>query len=350
MSLKRRQLLKLFASFSALAATTAPSAVSKALNSNSIIKPERLRQGMTIGLVTPASNVPEDEDLHAASDFVRSLGFEVKTSPNLRSRKQYLAGSDRQRADDLNSMFANPEVDAIFCIRGGYGSGRLLRSLDYETIAINPKIIMGYSDITAILNAIHTHTGLLTFHGPIAGDNFSEYTYNQYNRVLVEPRQTIQIGEAPNFPVRPGFVDRVNRLTTIVTGSAEGHLIGGNLSLLVTLMGTPYEPNFDGAILFLEDVSEPPYSVDRMLTHLWLTGKLEQLSGIVLGKFTDSEYSGNTLSMEQVFRERFEPLELPTLRGLMIGHVEDKTVVPIGARARLDADQGTLTLLEQAVL
>ena len=143
MSLKRRQLLKLFASFSALAATTAPSAVSKALNSNSIIKPERLRQGMTIGLVTPASNVPEDEDLLAASDFVRSLGFEVKTSPNLRSRKQYLAGSDRQRADDLNSMFANPEVDAIFCIRGGYGSGRLLRSLDYETIAINPKISEG---------------------------------------------------------------------------------------------------------------------------------------------------------------------------------------------------------------
>ena len=312
-------------------------------------KPDRLRAGATVGLVTPASNVPENEDLLAAMDLVRSLGFEAKAAPNLRRRKQYLAGSDQQRADDLNGMFADDEVDAIFCVRGGYGSGRLLRDLDYQTIANNPKILMGYSDITAILNAINVKTGMVTYHGPIAGDNFSSYTYEQFQRILMEPRQVSRIAEPPAFEQQPGVVERENRLTPIVPGRAEGKLIGGNLSLLVTLLGTPYEPDFDGAILFMEDVSEPPYSVDRMLTHLWLTGHLERTAGIVFGKFTDDDYDSNTLSMEQVLRERCEPLGIPTLRGAMIGHVEDQTVVPIGVNARLDVDEGTLTLLEPAV-
>ena len=312
-------------------------------------KPKRLLAGATIGLVTPASNVPENEELLAAMDLVRSLGFEAKAASNLRRRKQYLAGSDQQRADDLNGMFADQEVDAIFCVRGGYGSGRLLRNLDYSTIASNPKILMGYSDITAILNAIHLKTGMITYHGPIAGDNFSRYTYDQFHRILMEPRQTTRIGEPPPFDQKPGVVERKNRLTSIVPGQAVGRLIGGNLSLLVTLLGTPYEPDFDGAILFMEDVSEPPYSVDRMLTHLWLTGNLERVAGIVFGKFTDDNYDGNTLSMEQVLRERCEPLGIPTLRGAMIGHIGDQTVVPIGANAHLDVDAGTLTLLEAAV-
>ena len=312
-------------------------------------KPDRLRAGATVGLVTPASNVPENEDLLAAMDLVRSLGFEAKAAPNLRRRKQYLAGSDQQRADDLNGMFADDEVDAIFCVRGGYGSGRLLRDLDYQTIANNPKILMGYSDITAILNAIHVKTGMVTYHGPIAGDNFSSYTYEQFQRILMEPRQVTRLAEPPAFEQQPGVVERENRLTPIVPGRAEGKLIGGNLSLLVTLLGTPYEPDFDGAILFMEDVSEPPYSVDRMLTHLWLTGHLERTAGIVFGKFTDDDYDSNTLSMEQVLRERCEPLGIPTLRGAMIGHVEDQTVVPIGVNARLDVDEGTLTLQEPAV-
>jgi muramoyltetrapeptide carboxypeptidase len=332
----------------ALAASTLPTLVQAATNLN-VVKPKRLRPGMTVGLVTPASNVPEDQDLHTAMDLVRSLGFNAKPSPNLFSRTQYLAGTDKERADDLNAMFADTDVDAIFCVRGGYGSGRLLRYLDYDTIAANPKVIMGYSDITAILNAIYVRTGLVTFHGPIAGGNFSDYTYDQYRRVLIEPTSNTRIGEPPEFEKSPGVVDWENRLTSIVSGTAEGHLIGGNLSLMVTLLGTPYEPNFEGAILFLEDVSEPPYSVDRMLTHLWMAGKLEQVAGIVLGKFSDDGYDSNTFSMEEVLRDRFEPLGIPALRGAMIGHIEDKTVVPLGIRARLDADAGSLTLLEVAV-
>ncbi len=347
MALTRRELLRTAGSL-ALTTTFLPTMASGASGVN-IMKPERLRPGMTVGLVTPASNVPEDQDLHTAMDLVRSLGFTAKPSPNLFSRTQYLAGSDRERAGDLNAMFADPEVDAIFCVRGGYGSGRLLRYLDYDVITANPKIIMGYSDITAILNAIYLRTGLVTFHGPIAGGNFSDYTYDQYRRVLVEPTSNTIIGEPPEFETRPGVVDWENRLTRIVPGTAEGHLVGGNLSLVVTLLGTPFEPNFDGAILFLEDVSEPPYSVDRMLTHLWMSGKLERVAGIVLGKFTEADYDSNTFSMEQVMRDRFEPLGIPTLRGTMIGHIEDKTVLPIGIRARLDVDAGSLTLLEVAV-
>lgn len=347
MTLTRRELMKAGGAL-AMAISALPNAASAAANTNRM-KPERLRPGMTVGLVTPASNVPEDQELHAAMDLVRSLGFIAKPSANLFSRSQYLAGSDQQRADDLNSMFADSEVDAIFCVRGGYGSGRLLRYLDYDVIAANPKILMGYSDITAILNAIYLKTGLITFHGPIAGDNFSDYSFEQYSRVLVAPSTTTRIGEPPVFETRPGVVERENRLTRIVPGVAEGHLIGGNLSLMVTLLGTPYEPDFEGAILFLEDVSEPPYSVDRMLTHLWMAGKLEQLAGIVLGKFTDDDYDSNTFSMEQVLRDRFEPLGIPTLRGVMIGHIEDKTVVPLGVQARLDVAAGSLSLLETAV-
>ena len=314
------------------------------------MKPARLEPGMTVGLVTPASNAPENEQLQAAIELVQSLGFDARPAPNLFRRTQYLAGTDAQRAADLNGMFADPEVDAIFCVRGGYGSGRLLRGLDYEVIRANPKVLMGYSDITALLNSIHLHTGLITFHGPMAGENFSAYTLDQYRRILIEPAAEVRIGEPPPFENSPGVVERTNRLTPIVRGTAEGRLMGGNLSLLVTLMGTPYEPQFDDAILFLEDVFESPYSVDRMLTHLWLSGKLERLSGVVLGKFTDDDYDGNTFSMEEVLWNRFGPLGLPTLRGLMIGHVEDQTVVPVGARARLDVDAGILTLLEPAVL
>ena len=348
MAITRRQL---FGAVSAalLAGGTSGRSLGASANDRPPVKPSRLRAGMTIGLVTPASNVPENEELYAAMDLVTSLGFEAKPSPNLFSRTQYLAGTDAQRASDLNAMFGDPEVDGIFCVRGGYGSGRLLPYLDFDTIAANPKVLMGYSDITALLNSINLLTGLMTFHGPIAGTNFSEYTLEQYRRVLVNPSAETRIGEAPPFETSPGVVERTNRLTPIVPGSAEGRLLGGNLSLMVTLMGTPYEPVFDDAILFLEDVSEPPYSVDRMLTHLWLTGKLERVAGVVLGKFTDDDYDSNTFSMEEVLRDRFEPLGIPTLRGVMIGHVDDQTVVPVGARARLDVAAGTLTLLETAV-
>lgn len=314
-----------------------------------ILKPKQLASAMTVGLVSPASNAPEDEAILASMEFVRSLGLKVKAAPNLFARAQYLAGSDDQRAADLNSFFTDPEVDAIFCTRGGYGTPRILPLLDYDAISQNPKIFMGYSDITALLNAIHVKTGLVTFHGPMTFENFTDYTYREYQKVIGAPSDSVEIGSPPEFEIKPGQIDRDNRLTTINPGVAEGRLIGGNLSLLVTLLGTEFEPNFEGSILFLEDVSEPAYSIDRMLTHLWLAGKLERVNGIVFGKFTDTDYTRNTFSVEEVIRLRCQGLGVPVLRGLMIGHTSDQTIVPIGIRAKLDADVGTLTLLESPV-
>lgn len=314
-----------------------------------VLKPRRLTPGDTVGLITPASNASEDENIRFAGDLIRSLGFKLKEGEHLYERNLYLAGTDQERAEDVNSMFGDDDVDAIFCLRGGYGTPRILPYLDYKLIARNPKVFLGASDITGILSAMQVQSGLVGFHGSNAGYNFSEYTLSEFKKVLVNPTATTLIGSPPPFPAREGYIDRTNRITRFRGGKAKGHLIGGNLSLISPLIGTPYEPDFENAILFLEDVSEAPYRVDRMLTHLWLAGKLQQVAGIAFGKFTKANDDGNTFSMEEVIRMRCEPLGVPVIRGLMIGHIQDQTVVPIGLQAELDADAGTLRLLEAAV-
>ncbi|MEX2963148.1 LD-carboxypeptidase [Microbulbifer sp. TYP-18] len=312
-------------------------------------RPARLQPGMTVGLVTPASNAWEDEDIRFAIDIVKSLGFAVKEGRNLYQRTQYLAGPDAARAQDINAMFADPSVDAVFCLRGGYGTPRILPLLDYDTIGRNPKVLLGYSDITALLNAINRRCGFITFHGPIAAQNFTDYTLDEFRKVLVRGEGPVRIGAPPRFEAAPGRAEHNNRLTRFRGGRARGRLTGGNLSLVCSLLGTPYEPEFRNRILFLEDVGEAPYRIDRMLTQLWLAGKLEQVAGIVFGKFTEADTSGNTFSVEHVLRERCGGLKVPVIRGLMTGHVEDQTVIPVGAMAELDGDGGSLTLLEAAV-
>ena len=316
-----------------------------------VVKPRRLAKGNTIGLIAPASNAAEDEDIRIAMDIITSLGFTVKPGEHLFARNQYLAGTDRQRADDMNRMFADDEVDAIFCLRGGYGTTRILPYLDYASIAANPKVLLGYSDITGVLTAIQVKTGLVGFHGPIATQNFTDYTLNEFKKVLMRPREPMRIAGPPPFAAEEGRVDQENRLTIIKGGVARGRLLGGNLSLLCAVMGSEFEPDFRGRILFLEDVSEAPYRVDRMLTHLWLAGKLQQVAGIAFGKFTETEGdNGNTFSMEEVLRDRCAPLGVPVVRGFMIGHVPDQTVVPIGIEAELDGDNATLHLLQTPVV
>ncbi|WP_226704270.1 S66 peptidase family protein [Microbulbifer elongatus] len=314
-----------------------------------LLLPKRLEKGMTVGLVTPASNAWEDEDIRFAGDVVRSLGFKVKEGKHLYRRTQYLAGPDAARAEDFNRMFADKDVDAVFCLRGGYGTPRILPMLDYQLIRNNPKVLLGYSDITALLNAIYHRSGVVTFHGPIAAQNFTDYTLAEYQKVLVHGERPVPLGAPPPFETAPGRVENRNRITRFAGGRARGRLIGGNLSLMATLVGTPFEPDYRGKILFLEDVSEAPYRVDRMLTQLWLAGKLQQVAGIVFGKFTDADSSGNTFSMEHVLRERTADLGVPVVRGLMIGHVKDQTTVPVGAMAELDGDAGTLVLRDAVV-
>lgn len=337
--MQRRTLLKLL---TALPVT----GLAAGVGSSPFLLARRLQAGMTVGLAAPASNAAENEDIRFAADVIRSLGFKVQEAPNLYARHQYLAGTDRQRAEDINALFADPGVDAIFCLRGGYGTPRILPWLDYPTIGANPKVLLGYSDITALHNAIHLRTGLVTFHGPVAGQNFTDYTYSEFHKVLVQARTPAAIGQAPVFEPAPGRVERDNRITRFAGGKATGRLVGGNLTLIAGLLGTPFQPDFKGRILFLEEVSEAPYRIDRMLTQLWLAGVLSQVAGIAFGKFTDADSDGNSFSLEQIIAERCGKLGVPVVRGLMIGHVDDQTVVPIGGLAELDGDSGRLTLLE----
>lgn len=315
-----------------------------------IIRPRALSSGDTIGLVAPASNAWENRDIRYAVDIIKSLGFKVVEGKFLYERNAYLAGDDRERAEDLNTMFADRRIDGIFSLRGGYGTPRMLPYVDYDLIRRNPKVLLGYSDISALLNAVTSLTGLITFHGPIAKQSFSDYTLKEFKEVLMKGDTGVVIGEPPPFEGGEGRAEYDNRITTFRGGKAKGRLIGGNMSLMVKLIGTPYEPNFENAILFLEEIKEEPYRIDGMLTHLWLAGRLQKLAGIAFGKFTDCDsLSGNSFSIEEIIAHRCGDLKIPVVRGLMIGHVKDQTTVPLGAFAELDADAGSIKLLESPV-
>ena len=317
---------------------------------HALIKPARLAPGQTIGLALPSSPPNQPEVVRFALEMIESLGYLTRPARHLYDRNGYLAGDDFDRAADLNALFADPEVDAIFCGRGGYGASRLLPLLDYDLIRANPKILIGYSDITSLLLAIYSQSGLVTFHGPMVTQTFSEYTLAEFNKLLCDPRVPMPLAAPPAFVSGPGRVQRENRLTTLQPGRVSGRLLGGNLSLVSHLVGTPYLPDLSGAILFLEDVSEPVYSIDRLLTHLWLSGDLRKLAGLAFGKFTEqpqiSEYAQNRI-LEEVLAERVQALKIPTVMGLMIGHVEDQSTLPLGCQVELDASAGTLTLLEE---
>jgi len=318
-----------------------------------LIKPKKLRQGQVIGLVAPASPSNEDETVHGAVETLQSLGFQVKEGRHLFSRHGYLAGTDQERSADFNDMFMDDSVHGIITLGGGYGSARILPYLDYAEIQRHPKVLMGYSDITALLNGIHVRTGLVTFHGPIASQSFTDYTLQEFKKVVMNPNAGATLGMAPPFEYGEGRVEWENRITKIGHGKVRGRLIGGNLSLMATLTGTPYSPDYSGKILVLEDVGEATYRLDRMLTQLWLSGDLEKVAGIVFGKFTDCKTSASwakQLTVEEVLTDRCEMLGIPALRGLMIGHVENQTTLPIGCEAELDVDAGTLRLLEPAVI
>ena len=345
--LQRRDFLKtsLFLSMAPLGLSTA---AGKPTVAHKIIKPAPLKQGARIGMIAPASPTWEKDQTRMAIEIVESLGFKVKPGKFLFHRKGYLAGEDKDRARDLNEMFADDDIDGIIALRGGYGTPRILPFLDYDLIRANPKLIMGYSDITALLNAIHSKTGLITFHGPVSTANLKPYTLQALKNVIFGGSAPLSLGAPPPFEGGEGVIDKENRLLRLVPGKARGRLIGGNLTLMCRLMGTPYQPDFNGKILFLEDVNEAPYRIDSMLTHLWLTGALKQLSGLVFGKFTDCYPTdkANNLDLETIFSERCRQLGIPAIRGLMIGHISQQATVPIGAMAELDVDAGSLKLVE----
>jgi muramoyltetrapeptide carboxypeptidase len=270
---------------------------------------------------------------------------------NVRRRAGYLGGSIEERIADLHEMFGARDIDGVFAIRGGYGSAQLLDGIDYDLIRRNPKVFLGYSDITALHVAIHQRTGLVTFHGPVTLSRFSEYTQKHFRKALFETDPVGPVTNPPDSdPLRPAHT-----LRTIRPGTARGRLTGGNLTLISTTMGTPYEIETKGRILFLEDVGEQPYSVDRMLTQLRLAGKLQQAEGIVFGECSGCrprEFQPSfesTFSLGEVLDHILGRLKIPVLTGLTIGHTADQLTLPLGAMATLNADKGELVIEEAGV-
>ncbi len=316
-----------------------------------MMKPKVLKKGDTVGLVTPSTYVSSPDEIATALRTAEYFGLKVKMGPNVRKRAGYLGGSIAERAADVNAMFADPEVKAIFAIRGGYGSAQILPALDYGLIERNPKIFQGYSDITAMHLAIHQKTGLVTFHGPVMLSGFTAYTIDHFRRALFETKPIGTVSNpAESNPLRPNHT-----LRTVKGGRATGPIVAGNLTLISTTMGTPYEIDTRGKILCIEDVGEEPYSMDRMLTQLRLSGKLEQAAGVVMGecsRCTPREFRpgfDSTFSLGEIVDDILGGLKIPVLTGLTFGHTADQLTLPLGCRATLDADQGTLSIEEAGV-
>ncbi len=310
-----------------------------------LLKPHRLKAGDTVGLIAPCSP-PSDEKLAKAMANLAALGFIVVEGKSLRKRWGYLAGTDDERLADLHWAFQDPDIDAVWCVRGGYGASRLLPRIDYQLIRQYPKPFIGYSDVTALHLAIHARTGLVTFHGPVAASDFIENTWNHWSTVVMEAADRHEIVA----PVQD-FSGEEYRPFTISPGKAIGVLTGGNLSLLAAMVGTPFSPVFRDKIVFIEDVGEQPYRLDRMLTQLLQATDLSKAAGIGLGVFNECQPKPDSpsLSLPDALRDRLGNLGIPVMYGLPFGHVFDQATFPYGIKAELNTSALTLTLLEQAV-
>jgi muramoyltetrapeptide carboxypeptidase len=317
--------------------------------SRPVIKPRGLRRGDRVAIVNPAGANFLRVDVEIVRESLEALGLEVKQGEHVLDRYGYLAGTDEERAADLNAQFADDSVDGIVAVRGGWGCARILPLIDYDLIARNPKVIVGYSDVTALLLGIHARTGLVTFHGPIGLGPWNGYSVDYFKKVLFEGEQVLYTN-----PSRVGdnLTQIADRVDTIYPGQARGRLLGGNLTVLSASVGSSYLPGWDDSILFIEDIREDIYRIDRMLTHLGLAGILNKVSAVVFGKCTDcSPGSGyGSLTLEQVFDDHLLPLKVPAWQGAMIGHIPEKWTVPEGIMAEVDADKGTIQLLESPVV
>ena len=314
-----------------------------------VIKPPRLKSGDKLGIVAPGSYISEEE-LQDSIKNLNQLGFETTHSEKILLQSGYFAGSDKDRADDLMEKFLDKSVKGIVCARGGYGCSRILPMLDYDVIRSNPKILIGYSDITALLYGIYQKSGLITFHGPVGTSSFNDYSVDNFKRVLMNPERSKTFKNSTS-----GEDENVYGVTSIVKGKGKGRLVGGNLSIMVSLIGTEYDVDYSGKIIFIEEVGEEPYRVDRMLTQLIQAGKFDHAAGIMMGIFRkcevkeNSDLTAKSFNLMEVLQDRFGNFKIPVVYGMSFGHVKDKFTIPFGALAELDANKHTFTLLEKAV-
>jgi muramoyltetrapeptide carboxypeptidase len=298
-----------------------------------VITPSPLHSGDCIGIVSPASPYPNEEILKKGVAYFEGRGFRIKTGESIHHKRGYLAGPDNERIFDLHAMFADPDVRAIIAVRGGYGCGRLLPLVDYDHIRRNPKIFIGYSDLTALQMAIFSRAGLVTYSGPMVAADFGKDIDTETESSFWNAMLGGIYGKPLQFesPLKPLF----NPV------SFDGVLLGGNLSVLCSITGTPYLPDFTGSVLALEEIDEAPYRIDRMLNHLRLAGILEKVKGIVLGQFTDCVQTndGPTLSLEEVFEDHLGDLGIPVIAGLPFGHEKKKVTLAWGRSISYDAGQ-----------
>lgn len=312
-----------------------------------------LRPGDTIALVAPAGPL-DRERIERAIERFEQLDFVVKTYGDIYRSRGYLAGNDDARAAELNAALADPDVAAVMPARGGYGVTRILDRLNFAALAEHPKIVTGFSDITALHSAIHQATGLVTFHSPNPMDglgmpdglsNLSARTF--WRAVLASEYDN---ASSPGYVV-PLTDEELQKITTLSPSVARGAIVGGNLALISAMQGTPYEIEMHGRILLIEEVGEPSYRIDRMLSQLRLAGKLDELAGVVLGELVDCDPLGNkpSLSPQEIFDDYFAPLQIPVVQNYPVGHGRNNATLPLGVEVELDADARRVTLLENPV-
>jgi len=347
--MNRRNLLKITACSMLLSGLSHNFSFSK---SSEKIKPKKLEPGDKVGLICPATAVTDPNDLAKAMEIIKYYGLQAVIGDSVKSGSGYKSRTVKERVDDLHKMFADKSVKAVFCIRGGYGSAQILDSIDYELIRNNPKIFCGYSDITAMLIAIQKLTGLVTFHGPMMLSAFTTFTAKYFEAIFINNQAPVEMTN----PIHSSGIRNPYPTRTIVSGKASGELVGGNLTKISTTLGTPFEIDTKGKILFLEDVGEEPYRIDRMLTQLRLAGKFKEAKGILFGDCVDCGFRQFESSrswdytLGEILDNYFSNMKIPVFSGLLVGHSSDQITLPLGAEVELDAENCKLTLLENALI
>ncbi|MFN6539552.1 MAG: LD-carboxypeptidase [Nostoc sp. EkiNYC01] len=337
MTIKRRQFLT--TGLATLATQIPPFTAQGKPSSNTVLKPPRLQVGDTVGLIAPAGIV-DAQDIEAAQKSILQLGLKVKLGKHILDRYGYLAGRDSDRAHDVNSMFSDRSIKAIIAMRGGWGCNRILSLLNYSLIRSHPKILIGYSDITTLLLAINARSRVITFHGPVATSTWNQFTVDYFKRILFNG-EAVAMQNSNNNEVR---------VEIVAPGKARGKLIGGNLSVLSAMVGSPYLPSWNKSILFVEEIGEDVYRVDRMLTQLKTAGILNQIAGFIFGQCTNCKPGDEpSFTLIQVLQDHIFPLGIPAWYGSMIGHIKDKFTLPIGVEVEIDANVGRIRMLESAV-
>ncbi|MBN1637669.1 MAG: LD-carboxypeptidase [Ignavibacteriales bacterium] len=351
--MNRRKFLKSTAALTAASSITLSSRIfAQDMDERKVIKPAKLNIGETLGLIAPGSYITPDE-LAESISHLEKLGFKAKYPKYILEQNGYLAGTDKQRVEDLHEMFEDNNVKGIICARGGYGCMRILDLIDYDLIKNNPKCLIGFSDITALLYAIYEKTGLVCFHGPVSISSTNDYTLYYLRKIVMDVNNKLTIKNAKEENEE---TDEIYGKYVINRGVAEGILVGGNLSLVAALVGTPYFVGLENKILFLEEIGEEPYRIDRMLTQLLLSGELGKVKGVALGVFRKCQVKevdpsfDKSFSLREVLFDRLKNLGVPVMYGMSFGHIRNKITIPFGIKAKLDTNNQTLTLLENSVV